>query len=212
MENILRKKIVVFGGNGTLGSASVKVASEHGARVTIVSPHAELRGGAVEAIQGSISSAHDVLRAVEGADGVVIAVEGFNSLQETYVKGAQTVIDTVSPSTHIIFMGNIGVTDMSRMPDYNQAKLQAEQLIRSSGLSYTIIRPSWIVSRKTGIKLEQGDRYTGRRDDVAHQQLGETVVAAFENLESRGKTFELYGGGAENPNWRAEFARLEADV
>ncbi|MDR3688828.1 MAG: SDR family NAD(P)-dependent oxidoreductase [Fimbriimonas sp.] len=40
------------------------------------------------------------------------------------------------------------------------------------------------------------------------EKAGNETVAAIENPEARGRTFELYGGGNRSPNWKEEFVRL----
>jgi uncharacterized protein YbjT (DUF2867 family) len=213
MATLAEKRIVVIGGNGTLGSAAVEAALGAGALVTVLSRHASASGGA-SAIGGSITDPIAVRQATEGAAGIVISVEASRTpeqLRAVYVEGTRNVLSSAPEEAHIVFMGHIGVTDIERMPDYNRAKLEAERLIRSSGRPYTIIRPAWVVGRDTGVKLEQGDRYSGRRDDIGHRELGQAIVAAFENAEGRGKTFELYGGVDRDPSWRELLAGLAPD-
>jgi uncharacterized protein YbjT (DUF2867 family) len=214
MSSIAGHKIVVIGGNGTLGSAAVKAALAHGAKVTVLSRHASASPGGAAAVAGSITDPEAVREAVQGAKGIVISVETShtpNQLEAVYVEGTRNVLTVAPPDAHIIFMGHIGTTDIPRMPEYNKAKLRAEELIRQSGRAYTIIRPSWVLGGEgRGVKLEQGDRYTGRRDDITSGDLGATIVAAFENPDARGKTFELYGADM-TPNWSKAFALLKPD-
>lgn len=214
MATIAGKKILVIGGNGTLGSAAVEAASSAGAKVAILSRRASNHEGAT-AIRGSITELNEVRYAAEGAAGIVISVEASRSpeqLRAVYVEGTKNVLNGTPKDAHIVFMSHIGINDIERMPDYNRAKLEAEALIRDSGLAYTIIRPSWVFSGpERGVKLEQGDRYTGRRDDITGGDLGAAVVGVFENVEAQGKTFELYGGDQRISNWREEFAKLESD-
>ena len=214
MASIVGKKIVVIGGNGTLGSAAVEAAVAANAHVTILSRSAKSTSGAAP-LQGSVSDPSSVGVAVAGAFGIVISVEANRSpeqLNAVYVEGTRNVLAAAARDAHIVFMSHIGITDIERMPDYNRAKLEAERLIRASGLSYTIIRPAWVVSGSKGVKFEQGDHHTGRRDDIGRGDLGRTIIAAFENPEAQFKTFELYGGGPMKPDWGREFLRLETDA
>lgn len=215
MPNLTGQKIVVIGGNGTLGSAAVTAALGRQANVTILSRRATASQPGAVAVMGSITDVSAVRHAVQDAQGIVISVEASRTpeeLERVYVEGTRNVLSVAPDSAQIIFMGHIGITDIKRMPDYNQAKLRAEKLIRESGRPYTIIRPSWVVSGLHGVNLEQGDRYTGRRDDIGSSELGSTIVATFENLAAQGKTFELYGGGERSPDWGKMFAALRADA
>lgn len=214
MQSVKGRKIVVIGGGGLLGSASVEAALAATAEVVVLSRSATPQGGA-KAISGSIADADTVRQALAGASGVVISVDAGRTpeqLHAVFVGGTQNVLTAASRDVHVIFMSHIGITKVERMPEYNLAKLKAEELIRNSGFPYTIIRPSWVVSGQTGVKLEQGDHYVGRRDDVGHGDLGAAVVAAFENEEARRKTFELYGGGRAGSNWAELYGQLIADT
>ena len=217
MPSITGQKIVVIGGNGWVGSAAVKAALDSQAQVTILSRHAAASPGGAVAVAGSITDPEAVREAVRDAQGIVISVEASRDpahLEAVYVEGTRNVLDAALPDAQIIFMGHIGTTDIARMPEYNKAKLRAEELLRRLAHAYTIIRPAWVVPAepgRRGVKLEQGDHYTGRRDDIGSGDLGAAIVAALENPEARGKTFELYGGDDRTPDWGKEFALLRSD-
>jgi uncharacterized protein YbjT (DUF2867 family) len=213
-DTMEQRKIVVIGGNGLLGSAATRGSADTGALVTVMSRHARPQDKRTLAVQGSITSTDD-LRAVLGdADGIVMSVEADwtpAGMKRIYVDGMRNVLSTAAPGAHIIFMGNIGVTDDSSMPEYNRAKREAENLLRRSGRRYTIIRPAWIVSSPTGAKLEQGDRYRGRREDVSSEQLAKAIGAILTHSEdSAGKTFELYGAPNE-VEWSSALGNLRKD-
>jgi uncharacterized protein YbjT (DUF2867 family) len=214
MDSIQNKKIVVFGGNGWLGRAAVDAAAAKGANIVIVSRHASGGQEGATAITGSITDASVVQDAIRDANGIVISVDAPRTpeqLEAVFVGGTRNVLETAPEDAQIVFMSHIGITDIEQMPEYNKAKLRAEELIRDSGIAYTIIRPAWVVSGQTGYKFEQGDQYTGRRDDIGHTELGMAIVAAFENMAARGKTFELYGGGGPVTNWASTFQQLNSD-
>lgn len=217
MNGIKGKKIVVIGGNGRMGSAVVGGLVKRNSDVVIFSRHARASHLGVTAVQGSITDVAALREVLKSAVGAVISVEAnwtAPGMEETYVKGTRTVLEAIGPDIHIVFMGNIGVTDVLRMPEYNTAKLRAEELIRSSGNPYTIIRPAWLVSDNegAGVELEQGDKYTGRRDDVTVGNLSAAFAAVFEYPgESIGKTFELYGGDNKSPDWQEALSQLKPD-
>ena len=208
------KKVIVIGGNGHLGSAATAGALDAGANVTIVSRHARPDGKAT-AISASTADRDALAKILADASAVVVSVEAdwtTPGMQAIYIEGMKNVIATVPQDAHVVFMGNIGVTDVARMAEYNTAKLTAEKELRESGLDYTIIRPSWIVSGHTGAKLEQGDKYTGRRDDVSHDQLANAFAAILGNREAAsGKTFELYGASDDIVDWQEAIKVLVKD-
>jgi uncharacterized protein YbjT (DUF2867 family) len=209
-----QRKVVVIGGNGQLGSAATRGALDSGALVTVMSRRARQQDPGTVAVKGSITAIDDLREVLTAADAVIVSVEADwtpSGLRSVYVDGMKNVLAATSADTHIVFMGNIGVTDDSRMPDYNRAKRDAEELLRRSGKKYTILRPAWIVSGPTGAKLEQGDRYTGRRDDVSDGQLAQAIRAILTHSEeANGKTFELYGG-SQDLDWPTALKTLNPD-
>jgi uncharacterized protein YbjT (DUF2867 family) len=206
--------VVVIGGNGHLGRAATQGAADVGAHVTVFSRNARRQDPRTVAVSGSITRVDDLRRVLDGVQAVVVSVEAdwtAPGMQKVYVEGMRNVLATAPADAHIVFMGNIGVSDDSRMPEYNRAKRQAEDLLRRSGRRYTVLRPAWIVSGTTGAKLEQGDRYRGRRDDVSSDQLAKAIGAILTYADdSAGKTFELYGAD-QQVDWSRALKNLTKD-
>jgi uncharacterized protein YbjT (DUF2867 family) len=131
--------------------------------------------------------------------------------------GIRHVIGAVGAGTHLVLVSQIYVTrrdhpqnDHGRMLDW---RLAGEDLIRDSGLPYTIVRPSWLTDRRDAgdaVRLEQGDRGDGRisRDDVAA-----ACVSAISSPGANGLTFEMYNEVGPAPtDWTAMFAALVPDL
>jgi nucleoside-diphosphate-sugar epimerase len=183
-----QRKVVVIGGNGQLGSAATRGAVDAGAAVTVMSRHARQHDTRTVAVKGSIANIDDLRPVLHDADAdaVIVSVEADwtpSGLRSVYVDGMRNVLSATSMDAHIVFMGNIGVTDEARMPDYNRAKREAEQ----------------------------GDHYTGRRDDLSQEQLARAIRAILTHGdEAAGKTFELYGGSDEI-EWSTALNRLIMD-
>jgi len=81
-------------------------------------------------------------------------------------------------------------------------KYKAEELIRESGLGYTIIRPCGLLPEKLAkeqpvVKLQacQGDEISGR---LSRQDLAEVIVFSLNSDTLLGKTFELRRDEAED--------------
>lgn len=94
-----------------------------------------------------------------------------------------------------------------------QWKARGEDVLRASGLPYTIVRPGGLTDVDAGaggIRLEQGDAGTGfiPRADVAR-----IAVAALAAPAALGRTFEAYAaGGAPPADWAQTFNALVADA
>ena len=94
-------------------------------------------------------------------------------------------------------------------------KSDAEKYLRSSGLSYTIIRPGALDDRpggQLGIGLAQGDAVFANLPHVSRADVASVIVESLFNPEASGKTFEMYNGVTQEiDDWRQAFARLKKD-
>jgi uncharacterized protein YbjT (DUF2867 family) len=69
-------------------------------------------------------------------------------------------------------------------------KLKGEDLVRESGIPYTIVRPCALTEEPAGAELifEQGDNITGK---ISRQEIARICVAALESPAACDKTFEV---------------------
>ncbi|KAL6888968.1 hypothetical protein ACP4OV_009994 [Aristida adscensionis] len=69
-------------------------------------------------------------------------------------------------------------------------KLKGEDLIRESGIPYTIVRPCALTEEPAGAELifDQGDNITGK---ISREEVARICVAALGNPNAVGKTFEV---------------------
>ncbi|PQQ21813.1 uncharacterized protein Pyn_19851 [Prunus yedoensis var. nudiflora] len=69
-------------------------------------------------------------------------------------------------------------------------KLKGEDLIRESGIPYTIVRPCALTEEPAGADLifDQGDNITGK---ISREEVAQICVAALESPYASGKTFEV---------------------
>ena len=92
-------------------------------------------------------------------------------------------------------------------------KLKAEDYIRESKLTHTIIRPGGLLDNEKGfasVKMEQGD--TRVRGGMTSR--GNVAAIAIESLTNKGawnKTFEAFDNDEKLTDWREEFSQLATD-
>ncbi|XP_078429247.1 NAD(P)-binding Rossmann-fold superfamily protein [Wolffia australiana] len=69
-------------------------------------------------------------------------------------------------------------------------KLKGEDLIRESGIPYTIVRPCALTEEPAGadIIFDQGDNITGK---ISREEVAKICIAALENPDACDKTFEV---------------------
>lgn len=91
-------------------------------------------------------------------------------------------------------------------------KLRAEELVRQSGLPYTIIRPCALTEEpgKQRLRFDQGDNLKGK---VSREDIAELCVQALKLPQAHNCTFEVAEGegGCEPGAWVCLFEQLQPD-
>ncbi|AQK59602.1 NAD(P)-binding Rossmann-fold superfamily protein [Zea mays] len=72
----------------------------------------------------------------------------------------------------------------------SEVAFQGEDLIRESGIPYTIVRPCALTEEPAGADLmfDQGDNITGK---ISREEVARICVAALASPDAVGKTFEV---------------------
>jgi NADH dehydrogenase len=152
--------ILVTGGTGFAGAGVVRELSRRGKQVAVLTRDAanvagRFPGMNVEARQGDVRDAESLRAAFEGIETVINAVQFPNSPIENKRKGwtfeqidyqgtvNQTAAAKDSGITRIVYVSGVGAA-----PDapkhWFRYKWQAEESVRQSGITYVIIRPTWV--------------------------------------------------------------------
>jgi uncharacterized protein YbjT (DUF2867 family) len=91
-------------------------------------------------------------------------------------------------------------------------KLRGEDVLRASGISYTIIRPCAMTEEPGGKVLifDQGDNIKGK---ISREDVAELCIKALELPQACNVTFEVKEGDKNEPikNWDALFSSLKSD-
>ena len=143
--------ILVAGGTGTLGTQLVRLLTERGRPVRVLTRdpgRAAQLPGTVETITGDVRDPATVAAAVAGCTTVVSAVHGFAgpgrpSPESVDRDGNRALIQAAAAAgaEHVVL-----VSVLDAAPDHpmslHRAKFAAEQALRTSGLAWTIVRPA----------------------------------------------------------------------
>jgi uncharacterized protein YbjT (DUF2867 family) len=157
--------ILIAGGTGFVGKSVVHALRATGQPVRVLARKPEkqeqLRAWGCEVVQGDMTDADSLRRAVEGADTVVhlvaappwspeasarIIVQGTRDLVEA-AKGAGT--------KRLVLMSALGTEEGRGVAPYYDAKWEEEQAVKYSGLEHVIFRPSFIFGRDGGLLAQQ---------------------------------------------------------
>ncbi len=144
--------ILVAGGTGRLGTKVVGLLLQRRLEVRVVtrdrSRAAHLAGTGVDIVEGDVRNLPAVLRAVAGARTVVSAIQGFAGTKD----GNPATIDRDGNRNLILAAREAGVEHFvlvsvkDASPDHPaqlmRMKYAAEQDLKTSGLAWTIIRPT----------------------------------------------------------------------
>lgn len=147
--------IFVSGGAGFIGSRSAKklVAAGHKLRLLSYSRRDQEAGppdDQVEYVSGSITRAASIAEKMEGCEvainfvGIIVEARGV-TFERVHVGGVENLLEEakragVKRFIHISALG----TSEKRASEYFRTKGIAEEMIRSSGIPYVILRPSLV--------------------------------------------------------------------
>jgi uncharacterized protein YbjT (DUF2867 family) len=165
----------------------------------------------VEVHQGNILDASSIESGLKGIDAVIhlvgiISEAGNQTFENIHVKGTVNVIAAARKSgvKRMIHMSALG-TRPHAVSRYHQSKWAAEEAVRSSGMDYTIFRPSLIFGpRDHFVNLfAKISRFSpvvpviGRRDakfqPVAVRTVAQVFVRSLSKSETINKNYDLCG-------------------
>jgi uncharacterized protein YbjT (DUF2867 family) len=223
--------ILVTGGSGFVGGhvAHELRGRDLEVRCLVRDPRkaAKLSGWGCRLVQGDMTDAASLRRAVEGVDTVVhlVAIRQGRAerFQRVMVDGTRDLLAAAKEAgvARFVHMSALGASEQSKdLVPYYGAKWEMEQQVRASGLEHVIFRPSFVFAGDGGIlptftKLARLTPVTpiigsGRQriqpiwaDDVASY-----FADALNREDVGGRTFEL--GGPDVVTWNEFWARLKS--
>jgi uncharacterized protein YbjT (DUF2867 family) len=228
----MAKPILVAGATGGVGKAVVHKLLAGGIPVRVLARDFQaaraIFSDTVEYIAGEVREPDTLLPAVTGVEAVICTIgarygqgDPTNTPEKVDYEGIRSLIDAAKNAevNHFVLVSSMGVTrpdhPLNKMFDnVLDWKLKAEDVLRASGLSYTIVRPGGLLDEpggKVGLRVNQGDsaEFTGR---IGREDVAEVVIQALTNPALRNVTFEVIGGDGVPPaDWNALFAPLKAD-
>ncbi len=147
-------KVLVAGGTGFIGTNLCAELHERGHDVTALArdPEAAALPGGVDTAVGDVTALDSLSEPVQGQDAVVNLVAlsplfkptgGDEMHAEIHLDGTRNLVDAASAAgvDRFLQMSALGA-DPDGPTAYIRAKGQAEEVVRESSLSWTIVRPS----------------------------------------------------------------------
>jgi NADH dehydrogenase len=211
-------KVFLTGGTGFVGSEVLRqlVASGHAVRALV-------REGSegkletlknVEVYTGDVTDASSLVGALEHCDAVIHLVGIIRefpgrgvTFQKTHVTATENILEACKEQggSRYLHMSSNGAREHGSTA-YHRTKWQAEELVRASGLDWTIFRPSLIfgpgsefvgmladlIRRLPVVPVIGSGQY--RMQPVAVTQVATSFVKALERTETIGSIYHLGGG------------------
>jgi NADH dehydrogenase len=219
--------VLVVGGTGTLGTLVTQRLLETGHRVRVMtrtqSKADDLKKRGALIVKGDLRDPESLEFALRGVTTVVSATHSILGKGETASEliddeGQRSLIDNAKNAgvTNFIFISVFGAA-LDHPVDFWRIKAGIERYLRSSGMEFTIIRPTAFMEMHayeligkavvTGKRVPLFGGGKNPRNFVAAADVAELVVKAVDDFGLRGDVLEI--GGPENLSGRQVVAAFE---
>jgi uncharacterized protein YbjT (DUF2867 family) len=206
--------IAIAGGHGKIALILGRLLAERGdtVRGLIRNPDQadDLRSVGVEPVIADLESESDVASAVRGADAVVFAAgagpgSGDARKRTVDLGGAVKLVEAAKAEgvSRYLIVSSMGAdkapADGSEgFGAYLQAKFEADEAVRASGLDYTVVRPGGLTDDPgTGLVTIAED--TGR-GQIPRADVAAVFVACLDTPSTIGQSFDLISGTTPIPD------------
>jgi uncharacterized protein YbjT (DUF2867 family) len=178
----------------------------------------------LQLVEGNTSETISLPNAFVGVRAVICTIgakapAGDNSPEKVDYEGVRNLVMAARNASigRFVLVSSIGVThpehplnNFGRVLDW---KLKGENVLRTSGLNYTIIRPGGLTDEsggKSALRVAQGDNLSGRH--VSRSDVAAICLAALDDISTYQTTFEIIAeDGAPPKDLRDLFAALKTD-
>ena len=229
--------ITVIGGTSGTGLLIVKLLQAKGVPVRVLARHPERAarrlGSGVEIVQGDLTQEHTLPAIVKDSSAIIVTagVPSGHVAGEALVKATdyQGVLNTLAAARvtgfegRFLYMTSIGVGTPSiagSLLNLIKGKTLAwryrlEDVIRRSGLDYTIVRAGFLTNAPPGrraVELSQNALPLAPRYRIARADVAELFVAALDHPKASHTTLEAVSRKGQREDWNTLLSRLSPDA
>jgi uncharacterized protein YbjT (DUF2867 family) len=206
--------IAIAGGHGKIALILGRLLAERGdtVRGLIRNPDQadDLRAVGIEPVVADLESESDIASAIRGADAVVFAAgagpgSGDARKKTVDLGGAVKLIEAAKAEgvSRYLIVSSMGAEKAPAdgaegFGAYLQAKFEADEAVRASGLDYTVVRPGGLTDAP-GTGLVTIAEHTGR-GQIPRADVAAVFVACLDTPSTIGKSFDLISGTTPIPD------------
>jgi uncharacterized protein YbjT (DUF2867 family) len=206
--------VAIAGGHGKIALILGRLLAERGdtVRGLIRNPDQadDLRAVGIEPVIADLESESDIASAIRGADAVVFAAgagpgSGDARKRTVDLGGAVKLIEAAKAEgvSRYLIVSSMGA---DKAPEdgaegfgaYLQAKFEADEAVRASGLDYTVVRPGGLTD-DPGTGLVTIAEHTGR-GQIPRADVAAVFVACLDTPSTIGQSFDLISGTTPIPD------------
>jgi uncharacterized protein YbjT (DUF2867 family) len=206
--------VAIAGGHGKIALILGRLLAERGdtVRGLIRNPDQkdDLRAAGIEPVIADLESESDIASAIRGADAVVFAAgagpgSGDARKKTVDLGGAVKLIEAAKAEgvSRYLIVSSMGAEKAPAdgaegFGAYLQAKFEADEAVRASGLDYTVVRPGGLTDDPgTGLVTIAEDTGRGK---VPRADVAAVFVACLDTPSTIGKSFDLISGTTPIPD------------
>lgn len=199
--------VFIAGANGQIGQHLLQemAESDHEARALIRHPDQgpELQQmGATETVLGDLE--HDCSEAIKGCDAVIFTAgsgphTGPDKTIDVDQDGAIRLIDTAKAMgiKRFVIVSSMGAEEPENGPEklrhYLQAKRNADEHLKNSGLNYTIVRPGQLTNDEGTGKVQVSSRQA-EFGKIPRQDVARVLLAVLNSEATVNRVFDVVSG------------------
>ena len=212
--------ILVTGGTGAMGSVLVRMLARQQKKVRVLCVPGDPFTARIKDITADIRYADiankvDIRNVCEGVKTVyhlaaIIISKDEKAFEKINVEGTRNIAEEAARAGvgHFIYVSSASVTYPAPTP-YSLSKRRAEDIVRNSGLAYTILRPTLVYGEKGGQEFDMYLNYLKKfpavpfigngaplKRPVYVEDVNSGLLAVCDNGRTFGKTYNVSGGEA----------------
>ena len=198
-------RVLLAGAHGQVGqhAARLLAASDHEplGMVRDAAQTTEIETLGAEPVVADLTEPGEVREAVDGCDAVVFAAgSGGNDVWGVDRDGAVNAVDAAEEAgaDRFVMLSAMNADAPDESPDelgeYLRAKAEADDYLRESGLTHTVVRPGALTNEGGTGRIRTGESLAREGGDIPRVDVARTLVVSLDQPATRGVTFEELSG------------------